>query len=64
MHGVVKRSKEEKKLTPGPVNLRFKKHLNCVEEAIRTGVHPKPKMGDDDSDTISVYSLDSIFVKV
>ena len=61
---LLREARKRKKLTPGPVNLRFKKHLNCVEEAIRTGVHPKPKMGDDDSDNSSVDSLDSIFVQV
>ena len=56
-------ARKRKKLSHGAVNLRFEKHLRCVEKAIKTGVHPEPKMGDG-SDDSSVDSLDSIFVQI
>ena len=57
-------ARKRKKLSHSAVNLRFEKHPNCVEKAMKTGVCPEPKMGDDDSDESSVNSLDCIFVQI
>ena len=60
-------ARKRKKLSHGQVNERYNKYLDKVDKAIETGVHPKPKMGDDGDDgedNESVDSLCSIFVQI
>ena len=52
-------ARKRKKLSHGQVNeRRYKKHLDCIERVVKTGVYP------DDEDAESIDSLDSIFCQI